>query len=320
MQSNRIRFADSYLDDVAAAMVDAQPIAAQYLEQAPALAVLACQKLPTHITYGELDAFAACAATQPRLRDVLSRYSAPQPLRRLAAISLRAKDRPVLAELARLDASTLAQAIPGDSQRVWLDGLHAWLRLAPNDKRKRQCWNIGWIARRLGEDLSRFEQVGALIDFLGRGGGTLNEKWTWASAMAAVEAWHHSLRSDAQLRALIAAKKEAEAFDKVICRSGLPDLAEVEGYTFHVLRTLRRLREEGSAMHHCVAAYSGDVKRGRCAIASVRRDGVNVATLEIANGSAKQIKAHCNQAVTPAVRTACETYVLLHWRAPESAA
>ena len=73
-------------------------------------------------------------------------------------------------------------------------------------------------------------------------------------------------------------------------------------------------------MHHCVASYAGDVRAGRCAIVSVSRDGVNVATLEIRGGVVAQLKAHCNRAVSPMIRTACETYALLHWRAPEEGA
>lgn len=318
---NRVRYNDSFLDDVAGLLVAAQPRAADYLGQAPVLAVLACGKFSTHITYGELDQFAATIASGPKLRDVMAAYGASAPMRKIGATGLRLRDRAALVALHKLDASTLSQSIPSDSQRTWLDGVDKWLRLTPRNKRDRSRFSVAWIARRLGENLSRFEQVDALVDYIGRGKQELNERWSWDRAMQAVADWHRQLRDETMLRRLAAYEREALTFDKVICNSALPDSAEVEGFTFRVLRTLRHLRDEGNAMHHCVASYAADVRKGRCTIVSVTRDGVGVGTLQIdARGSVVQLKAHCNAAVSPAVRRACDVYALLHWRKPEQGA
>lgn len=315
MTQNRIRFADGALDDVASVLVSASDRAGQYLEQCPALAVLAFNKFGSHITYGEMDRFKSLVSQEPRLRDVLSAYSAPAPIRKIQPSALRMRHSPTLRALSSLAPSTLSQCIPTDSQGVWLDGVGKWLRLMPNGKRAQAKFSVEWIARRLGEDLSRFEQVEAVIDWIGRGEGVLNEKWSWERALAEVEAWHMSLRDEASLRALAAAEKERATFDTVICKAPVPDVADVAGYSFVALRTLRALREEGQVMHHCVASYANDVRKGRCSIASVRRDGVNIATLEInAKGVVTQIKAHCNRSVDQAVRDACEEYAFTAWK------
>jgi len=312
---NRIRFADGQLDDVATILVGASEYGAQYLEQAPVLAVLTCGKLGSHITYGELDRFSNLLAASPRLKVVMAEYGATAPMRKIAPSALRIRDRSAIEILAKLDASTLSQCIPSESQRVWLDAIGKWLRLMPETKKARANFGVAWIARRLAEDLSRYEQVDAIIDWIGRGHGILNEKWTWERAIADVEAWHRSLRDEAALRALAAAEKQRASFDTVICKAPIPEAVTVDGYDFVALRTLRKLREEGQVMHHCVASYANDVRKGRCAIVSIRKDGVNIATLEISGaGVIAQLKAHCNRTVDAAVRAACDTFALLHWR------
>ncbi|MFM9829110.1 MAG: PcfJ domain-containing protein [Sphingomonas sp.] len=284
------------------------------------IAVLACGKFSSHITYGELDQFRERLALGPRLKDLLASYGTSRPMAKLSATALRLGDRAALEALGRLDASSLSQAIPSDSQRVWLDGIDKWLRLTPRDKAARKHFNVGWIARHLGADLSRFEQVDALIDFLGKGGGQLNERWGWDSAMRAVEDWHRRLRDDRALVALVRARDAQKAFDTVICKSPLPDAASLDGFDFVVLRTARDLRNEGVALHHCVASYARSVKAGDCAVVSVRKDGVNIATLEIDRaGQAVQIKGHCNAKPLHTVQTACEMYALRFWKPAEAA-
>lgn len=321
MSEARIRFANGPLDDVAWCLHQSHPRAGQYLAQAPILAVLVCQKLGCVPTYGEVDRFGAAVAAEPRLRDLLASYGSLPQMRKLDASALKPGDREVLAALGRLDASTLAQAIPSDSQRVWLDGIRSWLRLAPSKKKDREAFSVAWIARRLGENLSRFEQVDALVDWIGRGNGVLNERWTWDRALSAVEAWHRALRDEAAQRSLAADRKRAATFDTIICKSLLPNVATVDGYDFTVLRSVRALRDEGAALHHCVASYAGEVARGGCAIVSVRKGGVGVATLQIdSRGTVAQLKGHCNAAPSPAARKACDLYALVHWRAPDAAA
>nr|WP_281375637.1 PcfJ domain-containing protein [Sphingomonas yantingensis] len=113
----------------------------------------------------------------------------------------------------------------------------------------------------------------------------------------------------------------AKTFDDVICKSLLPDEATVEGMVFRPLRTLRRLREEGIEMRHCVAAYAPMVKHGQCAIVAVKRQGVGIATMELdRSGRIVQLKGHCNQAPSTETRRACDLYVLLYWRNPDEQA
>lgn len=317
----RIRFANSHLDDVAHVLSQTHQHAAQYLEQAPVLALLACRKFGSHITYGELEQFGDRVAAGPRLKDLLAVYGGQRAMAKLVSGALKPSDIAVLDALNRLDASSLSQSIPNDSQRVWLDGIAKWLNLARRNRRQCEKFNVAWIARQLGADLSRFEQVDSLIDFLSRGNGQLNDRWSWDAAMRAVENWHRELRDEYALAQLVANRNDREAFDLVICKAAIPDCVSVDGFDFLALRTLRHLRMEGVAMHHCVAAYAPAVKAGKCSIVSVRKDNVGVATLEISrNGVISQLKGHCNAAPSTQIRAACELYVLQHWKPAERVA
>jgi PcfJ-like protein len=320
--TDRIRFSDGPLDDIAGILCANSARASQYLEQAPALAVLACGKFNSHITYGEVDRFTAVVAPEPKLRDVVAKFGAPMAIRKLSASALRAKDVAAVEWLARLDPSTLSQCIPGaDGQRAWLDGILKWLILVPGNKRDRKKFSVAWIARQLAADQGRIEQIDNVIDFVRRGGRALNERWTWAGALEAVNRWHAVLNDTRAIERALQDAGRAASFDRVICKAPLPDKASVDGYEFIVLRTPRQIQDEGVAMHHCVASYASHVKRGRCAIISVGRDGVRVATLEISGaGTVAQIKTHCNGAPSTAIRQACAAYALSNWKQEAQAA
>jgi hypothetical protein len=313
----RIRFANGQLDDVAHVLCATHPHAAQYIEQAPLLALVTARKFGSHVSYGERDAFAAHIGATPKLRDLLAVYGLPLCFRKIGPAAIRPTHQHTVAALAFLDPSTLSQCIPSDSQGVWLDGIRGWLAMAPKGYRTPPF--VAWIARRLSEDLSRFEQVDQVLDYLGRGNGELNERWSWARALEAVDAWHVRLHDERATRDMMRRKELAKTFDDVICRSALPDQVEVDGLLFTVLRTIRKLRENGQEMRHCVASYAFSVKAGDCAIVAVTRDGVGVATLEIDRGGRiVQLKGPCNQAPLATTRKACDLYALLHWRAPET--
>lgn len=316
------RFADGQLDDVSSVLAKSHPRAAQYVEQAPALAVIACKKLRSHITYGEIDHFASLIAPEPKLRDVLTAYGAPLPVRKLSAAAIKVRDGETIEYLGRIDAPTLSQIIPDAAfQGAWLDGIRKWLVLTPNGKAARAKFSVAWIARRLCEDTSRVEQVDTVVDFIRRGDGAINERWSWARALEAVAAWHARLNDEQAIRRALQDADRAAKFDVPVCNAPLPDIAEVDGFEFAVLRTPRHIQDEGVVMHHCVSSYVGNVKRGQCAIISIRRQGVNVATLEISRkGVVSQIKTHCNGAPSVAVRKAADLYALRHWAPPEQAA
>lgn len=322
LTSSRIRYSDPALDDIASVLVAAYPGGAEYLAQAPVIAAVACQKFPQNLTYGEIDKFGGVVARQPKLRDVLTAYGVSGPARKLSAAAIRIKDAPAIKEILRIEPSSLSQCIPAqDSQRLWLDGISDWLRLTPTKKADRKRFSVVWIARHLAAYPARCGQVGSIVDYVARGGGEINDRWTWERALQEVTAWHNRLNDEYALRRMLADEQRRVDFEKVICKAPLPDLAEVEGFQFITLRTGRALQEEGVTMHHCVASYAYNVKRGDCAIVSIRRDGVNIATLEISKkGVPGQIKAHCNTAPAKQVRDAAALYALEHWRPTQSEA
>lgn len=316
----RIRYADGQIDDIAEAIVGQEPRAADYLAQAPIIALAAAERYGSHITFGELDRLCAKLATGPRLKDVMKGLGTPAVMRGLDAGSIKVRDRHVVAELARIDPSSLAQSIPSDSQRVWLDGCAKWLALAPTKKADRATFSIKWIARELGANLSRFEQVDSIIDWCRRANGNVDPKWTFEAALKHVETWHARLRDRRRIEAMTRDAERRAKFDTVICKAPLPDEADLNGYTFIALRTARSLHIEGVAMHHCVASYAGSVARGKSAVVSIRRNGVHIATLELnERGQPTQIKAHCNGVVSGECRVAADLYALTYWRPDEAA-
>ena len=249
----RIRYADGQLDDIAAVLCSTHPRAAQYLEQVPVLAVVAAEKLESHLTYGERDAFAALVASEPRLSDVLGRFKLPKQMRGLSADAVRAIDRRIIRELCRLHPSTLAQIMPAPAyQRSWLAGCHLWLQLCKKDQAR---LTLDWLAKRLSEDQSRVEQADQLLDWIVRGSGRVEQNHSWANAIAGVERWHRSLMDERALRQMLANKLAAARYDSIICKAPLPDIAQVDGYEFVALRTPRALRDEGVSMRHCVGSY-----------------------------------------------------------------
>lgn len=318
-ESYRIRFADAALDEIASVLCGVHAFAPQYIKQAPALVLLACQKFPSNITFGEVDKFSELVATGPKLRTVLDVYSMQKPLAKLSEQSLRTSDKGVIGELLTFQPSMLAQCIPDSAdQRLWLDGLKIWTALSPAKKNAK--YGLSWVAMRLKEDVSRIELLHSLRDFVQRGGGRINSRWSWQKAIAEVQAWHERLNDERRIEDMIRDAARQAAMERVICKAPLPDRAETDGYEFIVLRTGRALQEEGIALHHCVASYAGAVKRGHCAIVSVRREGVNVATLEIGkDGSPQQIKSHCNAKPEQKVFVAAEAYALRHWNAEGAA-
>lgn len=73
---------------------------------------------------------------------------------------------------------------------------------------------------------------------------------------------------------------------------------DVQGFEFQLLDTQSDFMEEGRAMHHCVSAYHGNRVRGLCHVASVRKDGKRIATVEYAqNWIPIQVKGPCNKPV-----------------------
>jgi hypothetical protein len=78
--------------------------------------------------------------------------------------------------------------------------------------------------------------------------------------------------------------------------------ATIDDFEIVPIETAAELYREGRCMHHCVGAFGDDVRSGELYIYSIRRDGAQVATMELLrNGrgvSLGEIRGPCN--ATPA--------------------
>jgi hypothetical protein len=68
----------------------------------------------------------------------------------------------------------------------------------------------------------------------------------------------------------------------------------VDGYAFVPLRSAADLSEEATAMENCVRTYAEMIARGEIRLWSVRKDGLRVATLEVARHESNPLP-HINQ-------------------------
>ena len=114
-----------------------------------------------------------------------------------------------------------------------------------------------------------------MADFVQAHASKFNPRWTLHQVRQKEQDWHEEL-------ALEEPEAEGSAGPRfVIDCELLPKLWEKDGYRLTALQTSNALRQEGAAMHHCVASYWLNVVAGRSRIYSVRKDGARVATLEL---------------------------------------
>lgn len=68
------------------------------------------------------------------------------------------------------------------------------------------------------------------------------------------------------------------------------DCFEYEGYTYELLDTVDKIKEEGADMHHCVGTYAPRSSRGEYAVYSVKKDGKKYSTLGIDRGKSVTVQ------------------------------
>jgi len=290
------------------ALAFAHPYAVQYLEQAPALVAFVLRgqrasdiKSLIHIN----EWFKAKVAGGPRLKALLADLGMPLPLRAIRGTACSPSLLPAIYFLGSFPPAVLGQCIPTRTraQQAWLRAVLLVLQKR-TDTYMNAAWKNGfveWAVPTFGRAIVEFSgetpenmlealgvtQVGELaehvarplLDFNYRNSAAFNPKWTLRQARAAAERWHEELRrrtTEAEHLKRYGFSM-AHRFDYGV----IPDEIEMEGFTFHALRSGQELFEEGLAMRHCVAAYSGVVASGRSFIVSMRLDGRRVATIEL---------------------------------------
>jgi hypothetical protein len=285
-----------------------RPWVIDYFEQFPALPLWLAQGVtdPHHVgaKHNELiarlvvDVFDA----RPRLKDIMRRWSIPQPLRKIEGRALLPRHAAAARWLATMNPSLVSQVVPTrhKDQRRWLN-LIAWLVEQPGITDGMRNWLLAHsraISTAEAHDMVDFQLRAGAFDF----------RWTWAQASAARDRWHaETAQRDARVRYGIDPNEP-------ICGNPLDDEVRIDGYTFHALRTPAAIMEEGGAMHHCVGSYVGDVQKRRCSIVSMRECGKRVATLEMMpRGQCRQLRGPCNSTTfMKGVRKAVEDYERLY--------
>jgi len=266
-----------------------------YFEQFPALPIWLAQgvKYPHRVNPKQAEVIQRTVMgvfeSRPKLRDVMRRWSIPQPMRKIHPEAPLPRHADLLRVLSDMNPSMIAQAIPGTHpkrQRVWLNVLSSSMA------RMFETAMWPWIVRELGTHNGT--ELFDMVEFYSRDRGNFNLGWTWDQAAAARDRWHASL-----------ARQKASVHgvppDEVICKNPMADQVEIGGFTFIALRTPEAIHHEGAAMHHCVASYTPRVIRGQSSIVSCQREGKRIATIELTPMSgAVQTRGPCNGMSFPA--------------------
>lgn len=282
--------------------------AADYLEQAPALALVIQFANPRKNTSPADRLYAAqkfarhCEAGSS-LRAVMESYGLIFPLRKLKGKGLTAFDGPAIRALSHGKPSVVSQAIPGSirRQRQWLSAIWEWQRQFDRLAERRQSFDE-WFIVQVSEHHAKHSEIGVVADFVRRGDRPLNLRWDWPKALAESEQWHARLKAG-DITALYGDKAH-----QPVDRGKHPDRVLVNGIEFAALRTPAEIHAEGSAMRHCVSSYIRDVTSGLCSIVSVRRNDQRLATLELRNGLVAQLKGRFNSRPANEVQNAARLY------------
>jgi hypothetical protein len=242
-------------------------------------------------------------------------YHLPLPMRAIVGSSLAPKYYPIIAALAKIPPSTLAQIIPDKRQRTWMRALYEWGHRL--DRRgKHRTYLLDWAAREFsGITVPELSTVGDLADFAASGIEPFNQKWTRAQAQRAQQRWHVELTKKNGEREFFNAF--GKAFDALIDYAPFPLTASINGYDFDALNTGEAIFTEGIIMHHCVSSYSRQVLYGQSRLFSIRLGEKRVATAEYAMRRGRyrlaQIKGPCNAAVVAPVQNAAHKFVTADW-------
>lgn len=287
------------------AAVDKRAI--EYLEQAPVLALAAAYGTSARRRQDRhyiAQRFGPLVARGVKLRDVLTTYGLPLPMRKLRPYAIRPGLFLTITELAKVNPSTLSQVIPeaAGRQSQWLQTLARWSgHLKSRDRYSFALFE--WAAVSLAACPELPDSVAEVADFLSEPSRFVNGRWTWQKAAAEAELWHD------QIQQMMLSAKHGPAIDYEADYSPFPVEVEVHGFRFVALRSGRALITEGRKMKHCVATYLGDVMKGLSRIYSVQLDGRHMATVQLVGRKAVQVKGPCNRGPGPYVRAAVAAFV-----------
>jgi len=316
----KVIYHNSAMVRIAAALIHRHPLALEYLTVAPVLALGAAYgKIPRRASeFGQIAGmFANRLDGRPKLRDLMKSYRiAPQ----LRAVSGKAvspnKWNIVVAISAECGPSLLAQSIPEKSfsQHLWLISLDRWFSRAsrrfPNDPVPIPEWVVSRF-----NGFTQTEQLSVvwdLLDFAKSPNHQFDQRWSFDQAHAAMVRWHESLgrmSADERFKG-----NHGVGFREVFKVKGLPDVWENSAHRFVLLNTGQALHEEGRAMHHCLATYTGPCIKGDYAAYSILNEkGKRAATfgLRWQDGYwvSDQVKGSCNRPVGQAVHASVQEFL-----------
>lgn len=299
------RYSSSGLHRAEALFEGAHPRGAQYLDQAPVLAlwVLPWVKVlePSAQSFARTWVSHHCEAGVG-LKDFLRAANFTAPMRALSAKALLAKQAALYQMMGRVAPAVLGRCVPetAKAQRVWLRALDEWLELS----RRRVTYDrdamalFTWCVERFASDPIATERIRDLADFH-FSGPHFNYAWSMNRAIEEMDIWHARVTLESQIKGLPVGP------DTPIDLSDAKPM-EIDGYKIEPLHTPRQIAEEGSAMRHCVATYIKSVFDGRSHIASITKDGKRVATLDY--GARFQLRGPRNSPTTPVVQSMAMLY------------
>lgn len=237
------------------------PRARDYLNQAPILRQYLNIK-----DYEGVYRFATFCELGINLRDVMSYYDIPYPLRKLTAWGIC---RPAMVRevFKHVNPSLLSQSIPSShfNQENWLLNIRYWQMPLHRE------WVVKWAAHFAPNELR------AVYDFAFANQDTFNPRWTATQALYATQEWHRRL-----------AKQRVN--DTVIDYTPFPESATINGWEITALRSAQALQAEGAEMHNCVLSRYDNVVKGLSRIYSMQHPELGRATAEFSRYSYAQSK------------------------------
>lgn len=309
-------FPNVRLQDAAKLLAGVHPHAIDYIRQCPVLAIAATyggRLMRTTERARVAQWYGTAVNRSPRLKVVMAYYHLPLPMRAIKGSSLAPKHYPLIAALAKIPPSTLAQIIPAKRQRLWMRALDAWA--TKMDRRGKQRYHlIEWAAMAFQEiTIRELSKVTDLADFAAS--QPFNPKWTRAQAERAQERWHIDLTKRRGEEEYF--KAFGITFDAKIDYAPFPIAEAVNGFDFVALDSGEAIFTEGVVMHHCVSSYSRQVLYGQSRLFSIRQGDRRVATAEYAIQRGRyrlaQIKGPCNAPVATSTLSAANKFVMADW-------
>lgn len=300
-------YPDKSLHPLAMLLAVMHPHALDYLRQAPIL-VLGVRgrdgygkKFPTVRAQMLAVRFGPLIRKGTKLKALMREFGLPLQMRQVHACHIDSdRTNLFLDRLAlMLSPSELAQAIPedADAQSSWIAAIEAFDDRARSRVQMRAMGReayaerFAWAAPALARAIAAGETVddaGDMVDFLVSPGRPFNPRWSWLQARERSQTWHrdHAAEQAENLRLGFSP-------DKLFDFAPFPLEANVMGLDFVALRSVLELREEGRRMRHCVGGYHAELAHGH-RFYSIRRDGQRLATAQLVETTAVQVKGPLN--------------------------